>query len=212
MNKITKIEIQKKDKERVNIHVDDKFFMAIYAELIYKFNIKKGDLIDKNYLKKILDDEMYIKAKNKSFNILSKNDQSEKILRDKLSVDFDENIIEKVIDFLKENNLIDDESLAKKIVNTNVNLNRYGKNKIKQNLYKKGISSDVINESMSDLNEDIEFENALYLAKKRYEKIKNQDKNKIHQKLYQHLAYKGFDFNTIKRVLKEVIVDYNEYD
>ena len=66
MNKITKIEIQKKDKERVNIHVDDKFFMAIYAELIYKFNIKKGDLIDKNYLKKILDDEMYIKAKNKS--------------------------------------------------------------------------------------------------------------------------------------------------
>ena len=212
MNKITKIEIQKKDKERVNIHVDDKFFMAIYAELIYKFNIKKGDLIDKNYLKKILDDEMYIKAKNKSFNILSKNDQSEKILRDKLSVDFDENIIEKVIDFLKENNLIDDESLAKKIVNTNVNLNRYGKNKIKQNLYKKGISSDVINKSMNDLNEDIEFENALYLAKKRYEKIKNQDKNKIHQKLYQHLAYKGFDFNTIKRVLKEVIVDYNEYD
>ena len=44
--------------------------MALYAELIYKFNIKKGDLIDKNYLKKILDDEMYIKAKNKSFNIL----------------------------------------------------------------------------------------------------------------------------------------------
>lgn len=43
---------------------------------------------------------MYIKAKNKALNILSHADQSEK-LKEKLSSEFDENIIERVIDFLK---------------------------------------------------------------------------------------------------------------
>ena len=49
---ITKIEAQKKNDDRVNIYVDEKFFMAIYKELVFSFNLKKGQEIDTNYLKK----------------------------------------------------------------------------------------------------------------------------------------------------------------
>ena len=76
MGIITKIEAQKKNNDRVNIYVDEKFFMAIYKELVFTFNLKKGQEIDPNYLKNILDDEMYMKAKNKALNILSKSSQS----------------------------------------------------------------------------------------------------------------------------------------
>lgn len=109
---------------------------------------------------------MYIKAKNKALNILSHADQSEKKLKEKLSSEFDENIIERVIDFLKSYNLVNDSVLAQKIVNTNVNLNKCGKNRIKQNLYNKGINRSTINEAVSELDKDTEFENAMYLAKK----------------------------------------------
>ena len=68
---ITKIEQQKSNEDRVNIYVDDKYFPAIFKELVFSFNLKKGDEIDENYLKSILSDEMYIKAKNKALNILS---------------------------------------------------------------------------------------------------------------------------------------------
>ncbi len=211
MATITKIEIQKKNKDRVNIYVDDSFFLSVFSELIYTFNLKKGMSIDESNLKKLLDDEMYIKAKNKALNILAKADQSEKIIKDKLLVDFEEHIADKVIEFLKHNKFIDDENLAQKIVNTNVNFNKYGKNKIKQNLYNKGINKSSIDTVISQVDSDAEFENALYLAKKRYERVKNEDKRKIYQKISQHLAYKGFDYDTIKRVLG-VILNADEYE
>ena len=208
---ITKIESQKKNNDRVNIYVDGEFFMAVFTELIYTFNLKKGMEIDQNNLTYILKEEMYIKAKNKALNILSKADQSEKKIREKLSSEFEEDTIDIVIEFLLKNKFIDDDLLAQKIVNTNVNLNKCGRNKIKQNLYNKGICIESINEAISEIDKDIEFENAMYLAKKRYERVKNEDKRKIYQKISQHLAYKGFDYDIIKRVLNKLL-NFDEYD
>ena len=208
---ITKIESQKKNNDRVNIYVDGEFFMAVFTELIYTFNLKKGMEIDQNNLTYILKEEMYIKAKNKALNILSKADQSEKKIREKLSSEFEEDTIDIVIEFLLKSKLIDDDLLAQKIVNTNVNLNKCGRNKIKQNLYNKGICIESINEAISEIDKDVEFENAMYLAKKRYERVKNEDKRKIYQKVSQHLAYKGFDYDIIKRVLNKLL-NFDEYD
>ncbi|MDU4936091.1 MAG: recombination regulator RecX [Peptostreptococcaceae bacterium] len=208
---ITKIEQQKKNEDRVNIYVNDEFFTAIFKELVFTFNLKKGDEIDEKYLKSILSDEMYLKAKNKALNILSKADQAEKKIREKLSTDFEEDTINRVIEFLKKNNFINDNLLAQKIVNTNLNLNKCGKNRIKQNLYNKGLDESAINEAMSDIDSDAEFDNAMYLAKKRYERVKNEDKRKVYQKLSQHLAYKGFNYDIIKRVLNKLL-NYDEYD
>ena len=200
---ITKIESQKKNDDRVNIYVDEKFFMAIYKELVYTFSLKKGDTIDEEYLKSILKDEMYLKAKNKALNILSRTSQSEKKIKEKLSEDFEEDTVDNVIEFLKKYNFINDNELASKIVNTNVNLNKYGKNKIKQNLYNKGLDKSAIDEAMGEIDQDKEFENALYLAKKRYERVKNEDPKKAYTKIANHLAYKGFSYDIIKSVLNK---------
>ena len=208
---ITKIEAQKRKEDRVNIYVDEKFFMAIYKELVFTFNLKKGDNIDEEYLKKILKDEMFLKGKNKALNILSKASQSEKKIREKLNEDFEEDTKDDVIDFLKKYNFINDGELASKIVNTNVNLNKYGKNKIKQNLYNKGIEKSAIDEAISEIDYDAEFENALYLAQKRYDRVKNEDPKKAYAKIANHLAYKGFNYDIIKSVLNKIFKnDYND--
>lgn len=208
---ITKIEAQKRKEDRVNIYVDEKFFMAIYKELVFTFNLKKGDNIDEEYLKKILKDEMFLKGKNKALNILSKASQSEKKIREKLNEDFEEDTVDDVIDFLKKYNFINDGELASKIVNTNVNLNKCGKNKIKQNLYNKGIEKSAIDEAISEIDYDAEFENALYLAQKRYDRVKNEDPKKAYAKIANHLAYKGFNYDIIKSVLNKIFKnDYND--
>ena len=208
---ITKIEAQKRKEDRVNIYVDEKFFMAIYKELVFTFNLKKGYNIDEEYLKKILKDEMFLKGKNKALNILSKASQSEKKIREKLNEDFEEDTVDDVIDFLKKYNFINDGELASKIVNTNVNLNKYGKNKIKQNLYNKGIEKSAIDEAISEIDYNAEFENALYLAQKRYDRVKNEDPKKAYAKIANHLAYKGFNYDIIKSVLNKIFKnDYND--
>ena len=208
---ITKIEAQKRKEDRVNIYVDEKFFMAIYKELVFTFNLKKGDNIDEEYLNKILKDEMFLKGKNKALNILSKASQSEKKIREKLNEDFEEDTIDDIIDFLKKYNFINDGELASKIVNTNVNLNKYGKNKIKQNLYNKGIEKSAIDEAISEIDYDAEFENALYLAQKRYDRVKNEDPKKAYAKIANHLAYKGFNYDIIKSLLNKIFKNnYND--
>ena len=208
---ITKIEAQKRSKDRVNIYVDEEYFMAVYAELVYTHSLKKGMEIDKESLENLLHDEMYMKAKNKALTILSKSDQSEKKLKEKLLNDFDENIVEDVIDFLKGYKLINDNLLAEKIVHDNMNLSKFGKNKIKQNLYNKGIATSDIQDALSQIDPDDEYENAKYLAEKRLKRLKSEDKNKINQKIYQHLAYKGFSYDIIKRVLRELL-NFDEFD
>lgn len=202
---ITKIEVQKKNEDRVNIFVDETFFMAIYKELVFTFNIKKGDIIDEEHFKSILKDEMFLKGKNKALNILSRASQSEKKIREKLRDDFEEDTIDDVIEFLIKYNFINDNELASKIVNTNMNLNKCGKNKIKQNLYNKGIDRATIDEAMDEIDQDVEFENALYLAEKRYERVKNEGPKKAYAKISNHLAYKGFSYDIIKRVLNQIL-------
>ncbi|WP_455538648.1 recombination regulator RecX [Terrisporobacter sp.] len=211
MSVITKIEVQKKNQDRVNIYVDEKFFMAIYKELVFTFNLKKGDNIEEENLRQILKDEMFLKAKNKALNILSKTSQSEKKIREKLSSDFEEDVIDDVVDFLKKYNFINDNELATKIVNTNININKYGKNKIKQNLYNKGIEKSAIDEAINEIDYDSEFENALYLAQKRYDRVKNEDFKKAYAKVANHLAYKGFNYDIIKSVLNKIFKSDN-YD
>lgn len=208
---ITKIEAQQKNEDRVNIYINEQFFMGIYKELVFTFNLKKGMEIDEDILRNMLKDEMYIKAKNKALTILSKAPQSEKNIIKKLSGDFDEDVIEDVLVFLRKYNFVNDEDLAQRITNTNLKVNKCGKNRIKQNLYNKGIARDTIDSIVSDIDSDIEFKNAMYLAKKRYERVKNEDRNKIYQKISKHLAYKGFDYSVIKRVLNKLL-NFDESD
>jgi regulatory protein len=204
MAKITKIEVQKRRKDRVNIFLDEEFFVGASAEIVYILNLKKGEEVDQERLKEIIKEASLSEAKSKAMDTLNRTSISEKKMRDKLS-DYDEDVVETVIESLKRYNLLNDKELANRIKNDNVNIGRCGINKVKQNLYKKGIQKEDIEEVSKDIDEDKEYENALYLAKKRYERVKNEDKNKIYQKLSQHLAYKGFQYDVIKRAISEVM-------
>lgn len=211
MGVITKIEVQKNNKERVNIYIDDEFFTGLDLELVYSIKLNKGINVNDNQLKEIIVKDNVSKAKNKAFRILNKAEQSEKTLRDKLS-DYDSEVIDEVIEYMKNLNFLDDKGLAKKIAYSNSNISKFGKNKIKQNLYKKGINKDCINEAISSIDDDTELENAIYLAKKRYNSIKNEDKRKIYQKLSQHLIYKGFDYDITKKAISSVLNDLDFYE
>ena len=115
MSVITKIEAQKRNDNRVNIYLDGEYFMSIFKELVFTFSLKKGMEIDRDYLNSLLEDEMYLKAKDKALSILSRADQSEKKIREKLSADYTDEVVEKVIDFLKNYNFINDSMLAERI-------------------------------------------------------------------------------------------------
>ena len=111
MSIITKIEAQKNNRERVNIYIDDNFFSGLDLELVYSLNLSKGKEINEKELKELIYKDNISKAKSKAFKIINKAEQSEKTLRDKLS-DYDEDIIDIVIEYLKDCKFINDKDFA----------------------------------------------------------------------------------------------------
>ena len=78
MNIITKIEIGKRNKERVNIYIDEEYAFSISAELVYKENLKVKDKIDIEALKKLADEDNYLKCKNSALRTIEKTYNSER--------------------------------------------------------------------------------------------------------------------------------------
>ena len=213
MGIITKIEVQKKNQNRVNLYIDDEFITGLDLELIYTLKLNKGTEVDNEKLKEIIYKDNISKAKSKALRIINKAEQSEKTLRDKLS-DYNDDILDEVIKYLINAKYIDDKGFAERITHSNSTISRFGKNKIKQNLYKKGIDRNYIEEAISNIDDIAELDNAIYLAKKKYKTIKDTDNRKIYQKLIQHLTYKGFSYDISKKAISSVMNTddyYTEY-
>lgn len=78
MNKITKVEVQKKNKKRVNIFIDEDFAFACDMELIYKYDLNKDSEIKIEYIREVLKEEEYISCKNYTLRILERGYKTEK--------------------------------------------------------------------------------------------------------------------------------------
>lgn len=206
MAKITKIEIQKRNKERVNLFLDDEYAFSLSAELVYKEGLKVNAEIDSEKLKVLAEHEGLLRCKESALRIIERSYKTEKEVRDKLKLKGYEDIsINKSVEFLKEYNFLNDIKYAKAFISDK--LNSSGSQKIKYALTQKGISKDIIDEELSKLNKDNEKDAAFNIAKKKFHilKKKENDNYKISGKLYRYLVSKGYGYDVINDVVKEVM-------
>ena len=206
MNIITKIEVGKSNKERVNIYIDEEYAFSISAELIYKENIKVKDKIDVDSLKKLADEDNYIKCKNTALKTIERTYKSEKELAQKLALKgYDDHIINRTINFMKEYNLLNDNNYATMYVKDKSR--NIGKKKIKYSLLQKGIDEEIIESELEKINND-EVKAIVYeMALKKYKVFskRENDNYKLTQKLYRFLMGKGYDYDLIKDVVKSIV-------
>ncbi|MCT8978138.1 recombination regulator RecX [Clostridium sp. CX1] len=216
MNKkvITKIELQKRDKERVNVYINDEFSFACSAELIYAHNLSKGKIADMEYLQEIIDEDNYLKCKNSALKSIERAYKTEQQVYDKLiEKGYEEKIVKRAMNFLKEYKFIDDEKFIKMYVNDKSH--SYGRNRIKYELIKKGISEKLINEALSDFDKDLEEEAALKLAEKKYKILIKSETNykKLYKKVWDYLSRNGYNLEVIQKVVKKIVrEDFQEQD
>jgi regulatory protein len=204
--RITNIEYQKNNK-RVNIYIDNKFAFGMSDELRFKFGLSIDDEINQDFIDNVIKSEEQMKVTNAAFNLLSFRQRSEKELCDALKrKGFEDSYISHTINYLKENNYLDDKKFAKSFIYDKQNLNKYGPNKIRYELYKKGISKDII-ESTVIKDSNTEYDMALELAAKKLTNYKSQDKASIYRKLGNLLQRKGYSYDVILKVLDNLIND-----
>ena len=211
MNVITKIEVQKRNKDRSNVYIDNDYAFSLSNELVYKEGLKLNEKIDIERINAIAKEDNYIKCKTTALRIVEKSYKSEKELVDKLILKgYDNESINKTMDVLKEYNFINDENYVKMYVKDK--LKQVGKKKIKYDLAKKGISDKIIDEEIYNIDSEYEKNTAYNLAIKKYNTIakREAERFKLSQKLYRFLLSKGYSYDIVSSVVKEITkVDHN---
>ena len=202
---ITKIEIQKRDKDRVNIYMNDEFAFACNAELVYIHSITKGKSIEKEHLKDIIDEDNYIKGKNVALHFLERTFKSAKQVVDKLSAkEFDIKTIDRVMEFLKQYGFVDDERFVELFIKEKIKST--GKNKIKFTLLKKGLPEELIKEGLNKITSEQQVEIALQLGEKKIRILSKSenDTKKVYKKTADYLVRSGYNFEIINEVLDKI--------
>ncbi len=186
--RITKLEYQKKDPNRVNVYVDDKFAVGLEANDVIKLGIFNGREISQDELNKIIGESEFGKLLNKAINFLSYRPRSEWEIRQFLKrKDSIASLQNDVIEKLKKLKLVDDEGFAKWYVEQRNTFRPKGRRMLEMELRRKGVKI----KPETDLSET-------ELAKRALKKKKFMEK----EKAIRFLASRGFSWETIEDVIK----------
>ena len=209
MSKITKIETGKRNKERVNIYIDNEYSFSIGMELVYKFNIKLNEQFDKEKFFEVIKAENLSKCKASALRTIERSYKTEKEIKDKLLLkEFDEDIIDETLNFLKEYGFIDDSKFVKMFVKDHIR--NQGRNKIKYLLQQKGVDNNLIDEAFLNLEKEYELERAYILAEKKYLSVskREDDDFKIKNKIIRYLLGRGYDYSIAKDIFSKIYLNY----
>lgn len=208
MSCITKIEVCKKNKERVNVFVDDEFAFSCSSEVIYYQGLKNGDKVDMEKMSIITDEDNYMKCKSKALKHIERSYKTEKQIYDYLlGKEFDEKTISRVMSFMYQYSFIDDEKYAQMYFKDRIK--KEGMNKIKFDLKKKGIQDNIIESIICESNNK-ESEGLITNGEKKIKLLLNNEKDimNIKRKLYDHLVRKGYAIYNVKSCVNTLIEKY----
>ena len=205
--KITKIEPQQKRKNRYSIFIDGEFAFGADESVLIKYSLSNGMELDKHQMEEVIKAEEQSKANNYALNLLSYRARSEKEIRDKLKQrGYEDNYIENTIEFLYKYHYLNDYEFGKFLAKDKQSFKKAGKRVIMSELYQKGVDKEIISEIIDEvIDPDEELQRALELAEKKAVSYKNDDRNAKYRKLSAFLARKGYSFDIISKVLKEVL-------
>ena len=202
---ITRIEPQKKNPRRRSVFIDGKFAFGVDEEVVSKLGLEKGEDLTEQKIKEILIQKSENEAKNVALRFLSFRRRTEKEVKDKLKKkDFEERTIKSTIDKLKEYDLINDSEFATAWVKERLAYKPRGKRLLKQELWKKGIKKDIIDQVTEELCQD-EDKSALELLEKIKKRYKNLEPQVARRRMLSLLLRRGFSYETAKNTLALLI-------
>ena len=104
-----------------------------------------------------------------------------------------------IVEFLQDEGYINDERYCRSYVKSKLNLKKWGVNKIKLSLIAKGVDRDIIDEVISEIDQDSYKEELVNLLKNR--KINESDPYKRKAKLIRYAVGKGYSYSLVMEIV-----------
>ena len=153
----------------------------------------------------------YLRIKNSAFRILTRRANSEAELVKKLKrKEYSLPAINRVVSELRNKGYINDFDFAVRY--SEMRLKKYGWNRIKNELFRKGISKEILPKIEFAINIKTEEDYLIEITSKKLNSIikKEDDIYKVKQKLFGFLVRKGFDFEDSKNVIDRITKEYQD--
>ena len=196
-----------KSKEVFEVVFEDETKLLLNYNIFEKYKVSvdmdfsEAEILEMKYFSDIE------RAKSRAINYISGKLKTKYEVRLKLKEnDFAEDIIDEVLDILENEEYLNDRVYCEIFIEDKKKLNGYGKNKIKTLLIQKGVSKNIFEDFLDEFEYDEEFDNALKMGIKKLNLLSNEEDNfKKKQKIINYLAYRGFGFDVINDVLREIL-------
>ncbi|KKT33567.1 MAG: Regulatory protein RecX [Candidatus Woesebacteria bacterium GW2011_GWB1_44_11] len=183
---------QQKNKNRVNVYLDDKFGFGIDLDNFVLLHLKVDQELTEKEIEEIVKKSEFQKTYDK---LLSEREITGYFRRKKVH----ESLHKKLLGKLKHLELIDDEKFAKWWVEQRQAFKPKPKRILNQELRIKGVDKEIIEEVLGGQEVDEEKMAKELLEKKAY-KWKNLEPRIARQKMSQYLAGKGFGWDVVEKV------------
>lgn len=196
-----------KSKEVFEVVFEDETRLLLNYNIFEKYKVSvdmdfsEAEILEMKYFSDIE------RAKSRAINYISGKLKTKYEVRLKLKENgFAEDIIDEVLDILEKEEYLNDRVYCEIFIEDKKKLNGYGKNKIKTLLIQKGVSKNIFEDFLDEFEYDDEFDNALKMGIKKLNLLSNEEDNfKKKQKIINYLAYRGFGFDVINDVLREIL-------
>lgn len=201
--RITALEQQVKNPERVNLYVDGKFALGISAELMLKMNLHLDQELSAADLEALQNEETRQQAVERAINYLSFRPRSQAEVRRYLrKKETPPDIIEAVLERLQRLDYLDDRSFASFWVENRERFNPRGSQALRNELRQKGVEREIVDEAVDD-EHDEEF---AFRAASRKAALLLQtpdiDYATFRNRLGGFLQRRGFSYEIVARVVR----------
>lgn len=191
-------------QNKIHISVDGEYLLTVDEIFWADSGYVSGDEIDGEELTAFQEAAGSRIAFNSALNSLDLRDHSVREMRQKLLRKYPPEHVESAIDRLLELGLLNDERFAENYAHTLFEYKKYGRNRIKSELFGKGISSDIINAVLDEIFESDETDNVERIVdiirKKYYNKMIDENSRR---KVFGALIRLGYGYSDIRSAMSE---------
>lgn len=197
MKKITALEVQKKNPNRVNVHLDGEFAFGL-ARITAAW-LKVGNMLSDEKIAALQAEDMRERALQQALLFLSYRARSEKEIRQNLKKhEYSADAIEHTLNRLRENRLANDNEFARGWVENRSTFRPRSRRALTMELRQKGLDEETVKAAVSEVDEQAL---AYETARKRAPRLKGLEWSEFRRKLSEYLARRGFPYSVIASVV-----------
>ena len=198
---VTALEVQKRDKERVNVFIDGEF--AFGLNVIDAARLRKGQVLAETEIAALRDADAVVQAVNTAAHFLSYRPRSTAEIRRNLKEkDTPEAVIDAAIEKMAVMGYLDDAAFARYWVDNRSQFKPLSHRALRQELRQKGLADAVIDEALGDQSEpDLAYKAATTQVRK----LRNRTVKEFKTKINAFLQRRGFSYSTTQDVVGRLI-------